>query len=77
MLKVYERAWMLHHHAARITGRRTGIGILKLMVNYVNGIYRLPTPGMHYVMCYFRPDNHFPEMVYGKFALLHNDPRGC
>ncbi|MBP1748941.1 MAG: type pilus assembly PilZ [Deltaproteobacteria bacterium] len=77
MLKVYERAWMLHHHAARITSRRTGIGILKLMVKYVNGIYRLPTPGMQYVMCYFRPDNHFPEMVYGKFARVHNDPRGC
>ncbi len=77
MLKGYERAWMLHHHAARITSRRTGIGILKLMVNYVNGIYRLPTPGMQYVMCYFRPDNHFPEMVYGKFAREHNDPRGC
>lgn len=77
MLRSYEKAWMMHHHAARITSRRMGIGILKLMVNYVNGIYRLPTPGMRYVMCYFRPDNHFPEMVYGKFARDHNDPRGC
>ncbi|MBP1749665.1 MAG: type pilus assembly PilZ [Deltaproteobacteria bacterium] len=77
MLRIYGRAWMLHHHAARITSRRMGISILKLMVNYVNGIYRLPTPGMQYVMCYFRPDNHFPEMVYGKFAREHGDPRGC
>lgn len=77
MLRSYEKAWMLHHHAARVTSRRMGIGILRLMVNYVNGIYRLPTPGMRYVMCYFRPDNHFPEMVYGKFAREHNDLRGC
>lgn len=77
MLRSYDSAWMLHHHAARVTSRRTGIGILKLMVNYVNGIYRLPTPRMRYVMCYFRPDNHFPDMVYGKFAREHNDPRGC
>jgi hypothetical protein len=77
MLKSYQRAWMLHHHAARVTSRRTGIGILKLMVNYVNGIYRMPTPGMQYVMCYFRPDNHFPDMVYGKFTRELNDPRGC
>jgi hypothetical protein len=76
MLKSYEKAWMLHHHAARITSRRMGIGILKLMVNYVNGIYRLPTPRMQYVMCYFRPDNHFPDMVYGKFTRELNDPRG-
>ncbi len=77
MLRSYDSAWMLHHHAARVTSRRTGIGILKLMVNYVNGLYRLPTPRMRYVMCYFRPDNHFPDMVYGKFAREHNDPRGC
>jgi hypothetical protein len=77
MLKGYEKAWMLHHHAARITSRRMGIGILKLMVNYVNGIYRLPKPSMQYVIGYFRPDNHFPEMVYGKFAREHRDPTGC
>jgi len=78
MLRAYEKAWMLHHHAAKpLSGKRTGFIVLKQMINYVNGIYHLPTPAMEYVFCYFRPDNGFPDMVYGEFAREYNDYRGC
>ncbi|MDQ5988464.1 MAG: hypothetical protein CSYNP_04224 [Syntrophus sp. SKADARSKE-3] len=78
MLRGYEKAWMIHHHAARpISGRRTGFQVLTQMINYVNGIYHLPTPQMEYVFCYFRPDNGFPDTVYGDFARDYKSWRGC
>jgi hypothetical protein len=78
LLRAYDRAWMIHHHAARaLSGRRTGFSVLVQMINYVNGIYQLPTPCMDYVFCYFRPDNGFPDLVYGDFARDYNTPRNC
>jgi hypothetical protein len=28
-------------------------------------------------MCYYRPENKFPERVFGGFAAALNEPRGC
>jgi hypothetical protein len=32
---------------------------------------------MDYVMCFFRPENKFPERVFGGFSRDLNDPRKC
>ncbi len=78
MVRAYERAWMIHHHAARsVEGRRAGFLVLKQIMLYLNNVRRFPSAKMDYVMSYFRPENKFPDRVFGGFAKALGSPRGC
>jgi hypothetical protein len=78
MVRAYEQAWMIHHHAAKaMENRRTGFMVLKLIMHYLNDMHRLPSAKMDYAMCYFRSENKFPDRVFGGFARELDDPRGC
>lgn len=78
MIHSYEKTWMIHHLAASsMGGRRTGLSILKQIVRYFDGIYRLPSVRMDYMMFYFRPENSFPDHFFGGFARHLNNPRAC
>jgi hypothetical protein len=78
MVRAYERAWMIHHHAALAKqSRRTGFAVLKQMMYYLNDMHRFPSAHMDYVTCYFRPENKFPDRVFGGFARELNNPHGC
>ena len=78
MVRAYERAWMIHHHAAKVMeNKRTGFMVLKQIMHYLNDMHRLPSACMDYTICYFRPENKFPDRVFGGFARELNNPRGC
>jgi len=78
MVRAYERAWMIHHHAAKaMENKRTGFMVLKQIMHYLNDMHRLPSAFMDYTICYFRPENKFPDRVFGGFAREYNTPRGC
>ena len=78
MVRAYDRTWMIHHHAAQaMANKRTGFMVLKQIMHYLNDMYRLPSAQMDYAMCYFRPENKFPDRVFGGFARELNNPRGC
>lgn len=78
MIRAYERAWMIHHHAARpLEQKRPGFVVLKQVVQFVYGMYHLPSAKMNYIICYFRPENKFPERVFGGFAREMNNPKVC
>ncbi len=78
MIRAYERAWMIHHHAARpLEKKRPGFLVLKQMVQFLYGMYHLPSAKMDYIMCYFRHDNLFPDRVFGGFAREINNPKIC
>jgi hypothetical protein len=78
MVRAYERAWMIHHHAAlKMESKRTGFAVLKQMMYYLNDMHHLPSAYMDYVMCYFRPENKFPDRVFGGFAKELGNPGGC
>jgi len=78
MIRSYERTWMVHHLAAmRLDNKRIGLQILKQIIRYFDGLYRLPAVGMDYMMFYFRPQNSFPDHFFGGFARHLNDPRAC
>jgi hypothetical protein len=78
MIRAYERAWMIHHHAARsVEGRRAGFSVLKQIMRYLDDIHRLPSAKMDYAMSFFRPENKFPDRVFGGFARDLGNPRGC
>ncbi len=78
MVRAYEKAWMVQHHASRNMGKkRTGIMVLKQIIHYMNDAYRLPSAKMDYVMIYFRPQNRFPDKVFGGFSRHLKNPKGC
>ena len=78
MVRAYQRTWMIHHHAARsMEGRRSGFMVLRQIMLYLNDMHRLPSTKMDYTMCYFRPENRFPDLVFGGFARALKNPRGC
>jgi len=78
MVRAYDRAWMIHHHAARAEGgRRAGFTVLKQILHYLKDLCRLPSARIDYVFCYFRPESRFPDRIYGGFSRGLNDPAQC
>lgn len=78
MVRFYEDSWLIHHHASRKTvSVKAGLTVLNQVGQYLNELQNLPFSRLHYVYCYFRPENRFPNRVFGEFARQLNDPRGC
>ncbi len=78
MLKAYTKTWVMHHHAARITENNyTGLKVLRQLVHYLNGLSRLPSAKTDFALGYYRPQNEFPDLVFGDFARELNDLNGC
>jgi hypothetical protein len=78
MIRFYENAWMIHHHAARkSSAKRAGLIVLDQIGRMINDSHRLYSLHMDYALCYYRPDNKFPSRVFGGAAKSINDPKGC
>ncbi|MEW6455459.1 MAG: PilZ domain-containing protein [Acidobacteriota bacterium] len=78
MLRFYENTWLFHHHAAnRSEFNRAGLVVLNQIGRYVNDFYRLYSTRMNFIICYFRPDNKFPNRVFGGFTKYLDNPKGC
>ena len=78
MVRFYEDSWLIHHHASRKSvSVKAGLTVLNQVGQYLNELQNLPFSRLHYVYCYFRPENRFPNRVFGEFARQLNDPRGC
>jgi len=78
IIKAYHRTWMIHHLAARpLEKKRTGLFVLKHILHYFDGLYRMPAVGMDYMIFYFRPENSFPDYFFGGFCRKLNNPKAC
>ena len=78
MIRFYENAWMIHHHAARKSAlNKAGLIVLDQIGRMINDSHRLYSLHMEYMMCYYRPDNRFPNRVFGGAARNIGDPKGC
>lgn len=78
MVRCYENSWLVHHHAAsKSESLKAGIMVLKQISCYANDLHHLQSAHLKYLFCYFRPDNKFPNRVFGGFAKGLNDPGGC
>jgi len=78
MLRFHENAWMIHHHAARKSAlNKAGLIVLDQIGRMINDSHRLYSLHMKYMMCYYRPDNKFPNRVFGGAARNIGDPKGC
>jgi hypothetical protein len=77
MIRAYERSWLIHHHVARPAALRAGFQVLRQITHYLNGMLRFPSTKTDYLMAYFRPENKFPDRVFGGFSRSLSNPRGC
>ncbi|MCK5344071.1 MAG: PilZ domain-containing protein, partial [Candidatus Heimdallarchaeota archaeon] len=76
MFRFYEKTWIINHYAANSAKRsRAGLAVLEQIGRYINEFHRLPSTKMDYVACYFRPDNKFPNLIFGGAARRSSD--GC
>jgi len=78
MLRFYENSWLIHHHAASKTeSMKAGLVVLKQISSYLNDLYHLHSAHLNFIFYYFRPENKFPNRIFGGFAKQLNDPQGC
>jgi hypothetical protein len=79
MLRFYENTWLIHHLAALKSDQQLKIGIemLKQIGFYTYDSHRLFSSHMSYLMCYFRPDNKFPNHFFGGVARSINHSKAC
>ena len=78
MLRFYENAWMIHHHAARKSNaNKAGLIVLDQIGRMINDSHRLYSLHMDYMICYYRPDNRFPSRVFGGATKNIKNPKGC
>lgn len=78
MLLAYENAWLIQHHASKpMEGKWTAFSVLRQIIHFLNDVRRLPSIRLGYLMSYYRPENKFPERVFGGFARSLSNPRGC
>jgi hypothetical protein len=76
MIRFYENAWLIHHHAAREPGiKRSGIAVLEQVGRFSNASHSLYSLHMDYLFCYFRPENRFPNRVFGGVAKEIKNPK--
>jgi serine/threonine protein kinase len=78
MIHFYDNTWIIHHHAASGPKfKKGGIIVLDQIGRFINDVYNLYSSHMSFVACYFRPDNKFPNKVFGGFVDHINNSKGC
>ncbi|MDF1591069.1 MAG: hypothetical protein P1P89_06085 [Desulfobacterales bacterium] len=78
MLRFYNKSWLIQHHAASVSASpRAGLSVLNQIGRFINDSHRLCSANMNFVFCYFRPENKFPERIFGGVSRGINDPKGC
>lgn len=76
MIRFFENTWLIHHHAS-FGIRKAGLVVLDQVGRYINDVHNMYSSHMQYVLCYFRPDNHFPDRVFGGYARRLANPKLC
>ncbi len=78
IVRFYENAWLIHHHAANSEGQKNaGLGVLNQIGRFINDSHSLNSVRMNFVCCYYRPENKFPNHVFGGVAKTIKDPKAC
>ena len=78
MVRFFEDAWLVQHHAAnKSESMRAGLSVLNQVGQFTNDCANLMSAHMKYTLSYFRPANRFPNRVFGGMARFVNDQKAC
>jgi hypothetical protein len=76
MVRFYDSTWLIHHHAARSNYTfKAGLNVLDQIGRFITESCRFSFMHMEYVICFYRPENHFPRSVFGGVCRSIDDPR--
>ena len=76
MVRFYQNTWLIHHHAA-IGLSAAGLAVLRQIGRNINDCRFLYSSHMDFAICYFRPQNKFPNRIFGGFVKIFNNFKGC
>lgn len=77
MLRLYEKTWVNHHHAALHNSHKAGLIVMGRMTEFINDVYSLRASNFSYSAGYYRSDNKFPVRFFGGFAEKMGDSQIC
>ena len=78
MVRFYDSTWLIHHHAARTNYTyKAGLNVLEQISRFITDSCRFPFMHMDYLICFYRPENHFPKSIFGGACGSIDDPRRC
>ncbi len=78
MIRFWPSSWLIHHHAARKSAiNRAGLNVLDQLCRFIHDGLRFRSLHMEHLVCYYRPQNRFPQRVFGGFADAVGDRRVC
>jgi hypothetical protein len=77
ILRLYEKTWISHHHAALPNSNKAGLIVMGRMTEFINEVYSLRASNFLYSAGYYRSDNKFPVRFFGGFAKKMNNPKIC
>jgi len=77
-IRFYPNTWLIHHHASRKSeSPLAGLTVLNQIGRFINDSHSLYSIHMEYLICYYRPDNKFPNRVFGGAQTRIDHPKGC
>jgi hypothetical protein len=78
MVRFWQNTWLIHHHAARKSAlNRAGLAVLNQISLFTHDTFRIQSLHMDFLACYYRPQNKFPQRVFGGFAQSIKNPQAC
>jgi hypothetical protein len=78
MVRFYDSTWLIHHHAARTNYTfKAGLNVLDQIGHFITDSCRFSSMHMEYVICFYRPENHFPKSIFGGVCSSIDDPQKC
>jgi hypothetical protein len=77
ILRSYENTWLIQHHASLSPLVKAGLVVMNQMGRFTYDAHRLYSIHMDYLIGYYRPENKFPDLVFGGAARSIKNPKGC
>ena len=78
MVRFYDNTWLIHHHAARTNYTyKAGLNVLDQIGRFITDSCRFSFMHMEYLICFYRPENHFPQSIFGGVCSSIGDPQKC
>lgn len=77
MLRLYEKTWCLHHHAALGGHRKSGLIVLDRICDFINDTHLIDSANTQYTTGFYRTTNKFPVKFYGGATAYLNNPKAC
>jgi len=75
MLRLYEKTWCLHHHAALSGYRKSGLLVLERLSDFINDTHLIDSSNTHYTAGFYRSNNKFPVKFFGNMTRYLNNPK--